>query len=241
MSLFTVKSNALAAERLLADFAALFFPEYCIGCSTGLVSGEDILCTKCLIDLPRTLYSSLDEDNPIHRKFIGRLPLKHAVAFLKFRKTGIVQHLLHQMKYKNHPEIAVRLGELFGRELNNAEQKEFDLIIPMPLHRARQVKRGFNQSSRFAEGLSNSMNIPFDDQLVQRLINTVSQTRKTKMERWQNVKEAFAVSRKELVENKRILLVDDIITTGASLEACGQQLIDAGCSELSVACIAEAQ
>lgn len=240
MSLFTIKSNALTVERLLADFAALFYPEYCLGCSTGLLSGEQILCTKCLIDLPRTDYL-WNEDNPIHRKFIGRLPLKHAVAFLKFRKTGIVQHLLHQMKYNNHPEVAVRLGELFGNEMKRAEKNQFDIIIPMPLHPSRQAKRGFNQSSKFAEGLSAAMDVPFDDHLVRRLTNTLSQTRKSKMQRWENVKEAFAVSKKELVKNKRILLVDDIITTGASLEACGQQLIDAGCDELSIACIAEAQ
>jgi ComF family protein len=240
MSLFAIKSNAPTWARLFADFAALFFPEYCLGCSTGLVSGEHILCTKCLMDLPRTDYLS-DDDNPIHQKFIGRLPLKYAIAFLKFRKTGIVQHLLHQLKYNNHPEVAARLGELFGLEMQRLGKNDFDVIIPMPLHRTRQAKRGFNQSSKFAEGLSAVMKVPVDDKLILRMTNTMSQTRKTKVERWENVKQAFIVQQKELIENKRILLVDDIITTGASLEACGQQLVACGCKELSIACIAEAQ
>lgn len=240
MSLFNVKSNAENWEKLMADFSSLFFPEYCLGCSNGLVKGEESLCTRCILELPRTDYIEIEE-NPIKAKFIGRLPVKYAMAFLKFRKTGIVQHLLHQLKYKNHPEIGIRLGQLFGMEMLRHSKNDFDIIIPLPLHKSRQTKRGYNQSSLLAEGLSSSMGLPFADNLVQRVQNTLTQTRKTRVERWENVKDAFIVSNKELVANKRILLVDDIITTGASLEACGKQLIDSGCKEMSIACIAEAQ
>ena len=241
MSLFTVKSNEKPWLRLFSDFASLFFPEYCLGCSSGLVKGEEILCTRCILDLPRAGYQFTNE-NPVKEKFVGRLPIKHAAAFLKFRKTGIVQHLLHQLKYNNHPEVGRRLGKFFGKEMNDIGlANELDIIIPMPLYHARQLKRGYNQSTMFAEGLMSSLGVPYDDTSVVRQINTSTQTRKNKTERWENVKKAFSVKDSRVIKNKKILLVDDIITTGASIEACGQELYNHGCKELSVACIAEAQ
>ena len=241
MSLFTIKSNEKARLNLLSDFTSLFFPEYCLGCSSGLVKGEEILCTHCLFHLPLTDYHFLSE-NPLKEKFLARLPLKFAVAFLKFRKAGTVQHLLHQLKYNNHPEIGVRLGKIFGLELKKSGiDRELDLIVPMPLHRTRQRKRGYNQSAKFAEGLTHSLDIPFDEKIIIRQTNTSTQTRKNKSERWENVKDAFDVQQPSAIKDRRILLVDDIITTGASIEACGQELLNHGCKELSVACIAEAQ
>jgi ComF family protein len=241
MSLFTIKSNEKDWLSLLLDFTSLFFPEFCFGCSSSLVKGEEILCTHCIINLPLTGHHFRDE-NSVKEKFIGRLPLKYAGAFLKFRKTGIVQHLLHQLKYNNHPEVAVRLGKIFGVELRKIGlNNEFDVIIPMPLHRSRQRKRGYNQSTKFAEGLTASLGIPFLEDVVIRTLKTSSQTRKNKTERWENVKNAFLLKKSSVIRNQRILLVDDIITTGASIEACGQELLNYGCKELSVACIAEAQ
>ncbi|HEV8514562.1 MAG TPA: ComF family protein, partial [Cyclobacteriaceae bacterium] len=159
MSLFKVKSNEKQWVRLLSDFTSLFFPEYCLGCSSGLVKGEEILCTRCILDLPRTGYP-FNGENPVKEKFVGRLPIKYATAFLKFRKTGIVQHLLHQLKYNNHPEVGRRLGQFFGKEITDIGlANEFDIIIPMPLHRIRQMKRGYNQSTMFAEGLKNSIGV----------------------------------------------------------------------------------
>lgn len=241
MSLFTVKSNGKGWVSLFSDFTGLFFPEYCLGCSSGLVKGEEILCTRCIVGLPRTGYSFLN-DNPVKEKFIGRLPLKYAIAFLKFRKTGIVQHLLHQLKYNNHPEVGKRLGMFFGKEMKDLGlDNEFDMIVPMPLHHSRQRKRGYNQSTMFVEGLKLSLEKPCYDNIVTRPINTSTQTQKNKAERWENVKQAFRVSDTRRTQGQRILLVDDIITTGASLEACGQELLHHGCKELSVVCIAEAQ
>jgi ComF family protein len=164
------------------------------------------------------------------------------MAFLKFRKTGVVQHLLHQLKYNNHPEVGERLGKLYGKDLVEAGfEKKFDLIIPVPLHQSRKRRRGYNQSEKFAEGLSHLLQIPCDEKIVERKIKTATQTRKSKIERWENVKDVFQIKQPEKVMGKRVLLVDDVITTGATLEACGQQLLNCGCTELSIACIAEAQ
>ena len=225
----------------VSDFISLFFPNSCLGCSEALVKGEEILCTHCLAELPRTNYH-LQQTNPIEDRLFGRMPVKHAWAFLKFRKSGIVQHLLHQLKYNNHPEVGVRIGMLFGKELREQGlEKEFDLIVPVPLHYSRQRKRGYNQSAKFAEGLSSSLVVPWDESISIRKQRTSTQTRKSKLDRWENVKDVFGIDLTEKILNKRILLVDDVITTGATLEACGQHLLKSNCAELSIACMAEAQ
>lgn len=226
---------------IASDFVSLFFPRHCQACLGPLVKGEEVICTPCIAGLPKTNYH-LRINNPIEERLAGRLPLKHAWAFLKFRKGGIVQHLLHQLKYNNHPEIGVMLGRIFGHELQQAGLASgFDVILPVPLHPVRKRKRGYNQSAKLAEGLSYSMETSWDESISVRKLKTATQTRKSKLERWENVKDVFAVAGTNNVAGKRILLVDDIITTGATLEACGQHLIAHGCRELSVACIAEAQ
>lgn len=242
MSSNQMKSNV--AHRVLdlaSDFISLFYPNYCLGCSVALYKGEEILCTRCIRELPRTGYI-LDENNPVMLRLAGRLPLKFATAFLKFRKTGITQHLLHQLKYNNHPEVGIRLGKLMGKELLDAGfQNRIDLVIPVPLHEFRKRKRGYNQSAKIAEGICSILEAPCSESLSSRIVSTSSQTRKTRLERWENVKDVFRVTQPDQIKDKRILLVDDVMTTGATLEACGHHLIEAGCQELSIACLAEAQ
>jgi ComF family protein len=228
-------------SNILEDFLSLFFPQYCRGCSGPLVKGEDILCTGCLTDLPKTHYHTRFE-NPVSSKLAGRLPIRHGWAFLRFQKGGAVQHLLHQLKYNNCPEIGEKLGKAYGRELAMASMdREFDLIIPVPLHRARLRHRGYNQSAHFAKGLSEALQIAWDESISIRTQATATQTRKSRAERWENVQNVFSISTLVDVKQKRILLVDDVITTGATLEACGQHLLSCGCLSVSVACIAEAQ
>jgi ComF family protein len=225
---------------ILSDFLNLFYPNYCLGCARPLVKGEDTLCTHCLSQLPKTHHHTYS-DNPVMQRLRGRLPLAHAFAFLHFRKHGMVQHLLHQLKYGNHPEVGVRLGNLYGWELAQAGlAAAFDLILPVPLHQMRQRSRGYNQSAKFAEGLSRALGVPWADAVSYRMAATATQTRKGRAARWQNVKDVFALRDAARVHNLRVLLVDDVITTGATLEACGHPILAAGCRSLSVACIAEA-
>lgn len=242
MSSIKIKSNLIkSAFHVWGDFVTLFFPNHCLGCSNTLYKGEEILCTKCILELPKTKYHE-QRENTIKTRLSGRINLEYAMAFLRFRKTGVVQHLLHQLKYNNHPEVGLRLGKIYGKELvDSGLGNEFDLIIPIPLHQSRQRRRGYNQSSKFAEGLSSSMKIAWDDDVIERKVKTTTQTRKTKIERWENVKDVFLVKHPERIINKRILLIDDVITTGATLEACGHQLLNHGCAALSIACLAEAQ
>ncbi len=148
---------------------------------------------------------------------------------------------MHALKYRNEPALGVMLGNVYGdRLLTGNLQNAFDLIVPIPLHASRKSKRGYNQSAKFAEGLSQKLGIRFSDELIERKVKTTTQTRKTKLKRWQNVTDVFHVNDREQLAGKNILLVDDVITTGATIEACGNYIIKAECASLSIACIAEA-
>ena len=226
--------------QIVNDFISLFFPRYCLSCSTSLVGGEETLCTRCIINLPKANYAL--DDNPIKDRLMGRLPLTYGLVYLKLKKGGVVQKMLHQLKYNHHPEIGVKLGKVFGRELKESGLTDaFDLIIPVPLHATRKRKRGYNQSAKFAEGLGYALDVPWDETISVRKQRTKTQTNKSKLERWENVKDVFSLANMTSVAGKRVLLVDDVITTGATLEACGSHLVKSGCAQISVACIAEAQ
>jgi ComF family protein len=226
--------------EILKDFASLFFPNYCLACNNTLVKGEEIVCTSCITEMPQTDYH-LDRENALQIRMALRIPVVYAFAFFKFAKSSRVQRLLHNLKYKNHPEIGVTLGKVYGtRLIDSGLSSEFDLILPVPLHESRKRKRGYNQSAKFAEGLSEKLCIPFSDALLTRARNTQTQTRKTKLNRWQNVNDVFLLKDSASIKGKHILLVDDVITTGATIEACGQTLLDNGCGKLSIASLAEA-
>ncbi|HEX6891832.1 MAG TPA: ComF family protein [Chryseolinea sp.] len=226
---------------IFGDFISLFFPKYCLSCDNALVKGENMICTMCMLEMPQTDYHK-SRENPLSHRLSYRIPVKHAMALFKFSKNGRVQHLLHQLKYRNHPEIGVTLGRFYGEKMRDESElrSEVDVIIPIPLHPTRKRKRGYNQSAKFAEGLSERLEIPFTDELLERRIKTETQTRKTKLNRWENISGVFGLKVPESIRGKKVLLVDDVITTGSTLEACSQLLIGQGCQQLSIACIAEA-
>ncbi len=232
-------------KRFLAeiadDFVSLVYPHYCEGCLRALVKGEDILCTECLSDLPRTnMY--LDPENALATRLRGRIPVTAAAAFLRFRKKGKVQRLLHALKYRNRPEIGVRLGYVYGCELASSGFCDvFDLIVPVPLHPVRLKARGYNQAEEWARGLSEATGIRYDSKIIRRLRNTKTQTNRSRINRWENVSDVFVVADVDALQNRKVLLVDDVVTTGATLEACGQALLNAGCAGLGIVCIAMAQ
>jgi len=224
----------------LSDFVSLLFPRPCLACGNSLVRGEEVICTNCILELPATDHH-LEPDNPLRSRLSYRVPLKYGMACYRFSKNGRVQHLLHELKYKAHPEIGVTLGRVYADKMLTAGFMDvFEMIIPVPLHPSRQRKRGYNQSAKFAEGLSEGLGVPFSDHIMMRQLKTETQTRKSKLNRWENMHDVFRVNVPAEVDGKRILLVDDVITTGSTLEACAQVLIDAGSRELSIACIAEA-
>jgi ComF family protein len=206
-----------------------------------LAKGEETVCSACKLELPRTNYH-IDTENALYKRLHGRIPLQFAVAFLLFRKRGKVQRLLHRLKYNNHPEIGSTLGEVYGEELRqHYYDQKIELIIPVPLHPTRKKKRGYNQSEEFGKGLAKSLARPCLPDILTRITATDTQTRKSKLQRWQNVKEVFHVAKPEEVRHKNILLIDDVITTGATIEACALMLLNAGCSSISIASIAYAE
>jgi len=222
------------------DFVSLFFPTHCLACGENLVKGEEAICTHCLLELPETDHH-VNSDNALLNRMAYRIPIRYGMACYKFTKNGRVQRLLHALKYKGYPEIGTRLGRVFGERLRDTGSYDnFDMILPVPLHVTRLRKRGYNQSAKFGEGLAEKLMIPCSDQTLARKQKTETQTMKSRASRWENMANIFSVVMPEAVKGKSILLVDDVITTGSTIEACAMALLDTGIRELSIACIAEA-
>ena len=208
------------------DIVSLFYPRTCMACGNTLFRHEDVLCTYCLFHLPKTNFHR-DADNPVSRIFWGRVNLASASAYYHFGKGGKVQHLIHQLKYKGHKEIGVYIGRLYGAELR--EQPEYghiDRIIPVPLHRSKFRSRGYNQSEQFAMGLCSSLQAVLDVQSLRRTFASETQTKKSRFNRWENVKEIFTLYGEEDLRGQHVLLVDDVITTGATIESCASKLLE---------------
>ena len=222
------------------DLFSLFFPNLCAGCGQPLIRGEKTICSICHFHLPKTYFHN-DPDNELQKVFWGRVELEAVAAYLYFQKGSTVQHLLHQLKYKERHEIGFRLGKWYGAELAHAEVfRDAGLIVPVPLHPAKQRKRGYNQSQVFAEGLASCMKAKLEVNCLYRKVNTGTQTRKARYDRWENVEHIFSVKNPERIKNQHILLVDDVLTTGATLEACARALLEVPGVRVSVATIAYA-
>lgn len=208
-----------------SDFLSLFFPETCCACGQSLVKNESVVCTECRYDLPYTHFH-LQPDNPVARLFLGRFPFKYAMACFYFYPQSKVQHLIHQLKYNNKPEAGFWIGEMYGNMVKDTLKEEApDLIIPVPLHKKRRNVRGYNQSECIAAGLSAVLHIPVDTRSILRTTNTVSQTNKSRFSRYENMKDVFSVSRPDCLAGKHVLIVDDVVTTGATIEACALSLL----------------
>jgi ComF family protein len=202
------------------DFISLIFPRVCTACGKPLFKFENVICTFCEQNLPRTNFHE-EKDNPVSRTFWGRVNLENAAAMLYFNKGSKVQTLIHKLKYKGKKEVGIRIGEIYGKDLRESElYKDVDIIIPVPLHLAKQRKRGYNQSEMIAIGLGKSFNKFVDTQTLKRVKHTETQTKKSRIKRWENVKEIFEVKNTDGFKNKHILLVDDVLTTGATIESC---------------------
>ena len=206
-------------SKFFYDFLNLFYPKHCVLCGNRLAGDNKILCTKCLYDMPKTNFHE-KYDNKTAQIFWGRVDLNFAASFLYFYKGSKYRKLIHLLKYKNKPEIGVYLGELYGSELINVKEiKDADFLVPVPLHPKKRRIRGYNQSEEFSKGLSNVLEVPVAN-LLRRKVFTETQTKKSREERWNNVKDVFEVTDCNIVKGKHVILTDDVVTTGATLEAC---------------------
>lgn len=199
------------------------FPQTCAGCNHRL-SHENLLCTDCMYDLPVSDHHLISE-NKFTDHFLGRVEIEKGAAYLNFRKEGAVQELMHNLKYGGKFFIGEMLGNMAAQHVEKVNYfKDIDLIIPVPLHKIKKSIRGYNQCEAFAKGLSEYTGIPYDMDVLLKIKNTSSQTSKTRIQRIENVESSFHVSKKKDLNKKHILLVDDVVTTGATLESCALSL-----------------
>lgn len=222
------------------SFFGLFFPNLCFACNSEEKPWDDILCVLCKGQLPLTR-QYLHKENGFTDRFWGRFPFFTGAAYLFFQPKGNIQNLIHALKYGEKKQIGTILGEEFGRLLSTSPYyQHLDLIVPVPLHPKKLKSRGYNQSDFFALGLSRSMKIETIPNAIKRVKDTSTQTAMGRMERLENMLTSFEICDELVIRGKSILLVDDVLTTGATMEACAQVLINAGAAKISMATIAMA-
>lgn len=218
----------------------LFFPKVCAGCHSLLMTNEIVLCTNCRHEMPLTQYY-LDSNNEAVKKFYGKIEIQHASAFLYFNKKGMVQELIHNLKYKGNEEIGTVLGNWYVEDLKNIQLKTpFSAVIPVPLHQKKFRERGYNQVTTFGNALAKGLNIGYDDSILFRKKYSKTQSKKNLLGRSEGIENVFDVNYSEENRNKHFLLVDDVLTTGATLEACSRALLKIPGVKISIVCMAMA-
>ena len=230
----------MKSKWVVEELTHFFYPKCCVICQNKLLYKEMGICLNCIYKLPKT--NNFKETNNISEVLLaGRFPFERVAAFSFFTKEGLLQKLIHELKYKNKPYIGNILGSIYGTDLLGSEfVKSIDIIVPVPLHPKKMIARGYNQAEAFAHGLSKSLLIPVSINHLLRVINNPTQTKRTKTQRWDNVKGIFEVIGIEYFENKHVLLVDDVITTGSTLEASANALLECRNIKISIATIGEA-
>ncbi len=224
--------------KILKDVFGLFFPKICACCDAHLLEMETSVCLSCRHELGTTRFS-FESNNILEKSFYGRIPLESATALFYFLKKGKIQQMIHQLKYNGQQEIGIFIGNWLGDEMLESNRfSTIDQIIPVPLHSKKLKKRGYNQLDTFGNTLSNKLQIPFNYNLLIKVSSTKTQTKKMRFDRWRNVRELFEVQNPTLLENCHVLLIDDIITTGATLEACFEALRSVKNLKISIACMA---
>lgn len=218
----------------------LFYPNLCASCKEVLLKNEKTICVNCLIDMPRNL-DFKDADNPVAKMFWGKVKLEHAFSSFSFVKNGKIQTLMHELKYKGNTDVGEILGVEVGKDIKRIEcLSDIDFIVPVPLHKKRLLQRGYNQSEFIAIGIAKVIDSLVDTSVLKRSNNSASQTKKSKYERWENVGDIFEITDKNKFEGKHLLLVDDVVTTGATLEACCKKLEEVDGLRISIVTLASA-
>ncbi len=216
----------------------LFFPHVCEGCGSDIIDKDHQICLRCIANLPVSNFLS-QPGNAVEKKFYGRMPVRNAGAAYYFTKDSVLEKLIYALKYRSNKDIGFYLGKLVGRYLMETQNYDsVDVLVPLPLNPRREKKRGYNQATVLCEGIASIWQKPVYDKAVIRKVHTETQTKKDRISRWQNMDGVFMVNDTAAMSNKHILLVDDIITTGATLEACGSEIVKVPGASLSIATLA---
>jgi len=224
--------------NILNNIISVFIPAVCAGCKHKLSIHNQVLCVTCRHELPITNYH-LEAENAVKRLFSGRASITNANSFVLFHKKGIVQQIIHELKYKGQQQIGTFFGNWYGSILKqNGVFEHVDVVIPVPLHKKRLRQRGYNQVTTFSKALASTLSLKFDETSFARVKNTSRQVFKSRSDRWQRLQNAFEVIDKNQLEGKHILLVDDVITTGATLEACANILLKIPGTTISIVTLA---
>ncbi|HKC34540.1 MAG TPA: phosphoribosyltransferase family protein [Chitinophagaceae bacterium] len=216
------------------------FPHVCDGCGSDLLNIESRLCIRCVASLPETNFEQ-HTGNPVEKIFWGRIPVVNAAAHFYFTKESLMQRLMHQFKYKGNRDLGLQLGRMMGYSLKSSNRfTGISGLVPLPLFPFKEKKRGYNQATILCEGMAEILSLPILNNIITRPEHTETQTKKGRIERWRNIEGKFHLINSGLIQNKHLLLVDDVITTGATLESCGNELLTAENVKLSVAtlCVA---
>jgi len=225
-------------KNALSNLLHLFYPQICTGCASDLLDENNLLCLKCINTLPHTNYAQ-HANNQVEKIFWGRIPLAAAHSQFYFSKSSMVQELMHQLKYKSNQSIGMYLGEMMGNSLLNSNRFiDVDGLVPLPMYADKQRRRGYNQAAVICKGMALAMNIPVLNNNVCRQYATETQTRKSRVERWENVSGSFVIKDPAALAGKHLLLVDDVLTTGATLEAAGNSILQCDNVKLSIATVA---
>lgn len=224
--------------ELFHNLTHLFFPHVCEGCGTDVLNQEAVLCAACHQQLPETGFIAT-EGNLVEKKFYGQLQVLASGAAFYFTKDGMLQQLIKQLKYHGNKEVGFYLGRQLGKYLSETNRfDEVNAIVPLPLNPRKERKRGYNQAAVIAEGINSIWQKPVYKNVVERLVFTETQTHKDRISRWQSMRDVFAVTDSHAITGKNILLIDDIITTGATLEACGEKILQVQGTKLFIATVA---
>jgi ComF family protein len=222
------------------DFISLLFPRLCYGCGNHLMRNENIICTECYVTIPRTNFHTIIE-NPVSQLFWGRCLIEKAAAFSYYNKGSRIRNLIHNMKYKGIKEVGYELGRIYGNSFRGSEFiSGIDIIIPVPLHPSKQRIRGFNQSESIATGIAEATGLTVEFRALARITGSTTQTKRSRYDRWTNVEGIFKVTDPLLISGKHILLIDDVITTGSTIESCAGELLKVDGVKVSVAALAYA-